>query len=449
MSRPTERNSEESVLMHMPKLPPELFDLIIDFLESSLADLKVCSLVARSWNARCQPYLFRLVHLDIWNLPPAILPIIKRSFISRLEGISKNRLTRFTKEFRIDATSSRVGNRVTPPLAYRILARIPPFINLHTLVINVPWNLRWGPSSRWPSENLGSAVSSLIMRNPDLKVLSLRNPIFASLDDLLATMGFYSLNLEQLMIWNVESLSDEVRKMTVDEIQEEMKAKLASRKPRQVPLTGLYIGYLHSRVQDEILMYPEFIDWHEIKDLNLFWDKYNSTSWPVLLHRCLHSNLSSLILTILYYTDPLIINVQPDQLNSLTFLRLSSESVDVLVSALQQLIPASPWLLKIEVILDWAVPGAKKIHKSRTNSPVARHLDPLLTNWVQSASYRQQYYYKRSVYADIYMQYRKLPLKELQKLFGVLLPSTSRQFQFHFGQCHGEFHWRRCNGHCP
>ena len=135
-----------------------------------------------------------------------------------------------------------------------------------------------------------------------------------------------------------------------------------------------------------------------------------------------------------------LISVKPDQLPTLSYLRLFSESVDIIATVLGSILSASPILSRLEIVLDWAVPGIRKIHKSRTNSPVARRLDPLLVNWMQEVRWRQ-------VHVDIYLLYRKLSLKELQKLFDIMLPETSRRSTFHFGQCHGGSHWwGRCRG---
>ncbi|KAH7880848.1 uncharacterized protein C8R40DRAFT_32 [Lentinula edodes] len=454
MSPSTRRLSRPKILRRIPprnrsfplepKLPPELFNLILDYLQFSLPTLKVCCLVARSWNARCQPYLFRVVNLDVWSLPPVALQIRKRSFIRRLEGLSrKSHLVQFTQRMWIETTSSRVGNKVTPKFIYQILTNIPMFTNLHTLVLNVPWNFRWGNSSEWPSKTLGSSLSNLIRQNPNLNSLSLSNPIFSSLDDLLAIVGFYSLNLEHLTIENVQSIPEEMRETTSDEFRLWMEEIVAHREPHHFHLSMLGLGYMHPRIRNEILMYPGFIDWKEVKHLNLSWDRHHASSCSTLLYCCLHHNLETLILSIVCCTDIFALDIQRNQLPKLKFLRIFSESVGAITTVLEQIIPASPRLLgQIEVVLDWAVPGVKKIHNSRTTSPVVSQLDPLLAHWMQS-----QYEYFRFVHVDIYMFYRKFSLKELQKLFQVLLPESFRIPGFHFGQCHGGFHYNnQCRG---
>ncbi|KIK58164.1 hypothetical protein GYMLUDRAFT_698371 [Collybiopsis luxurians FD-317 M1] len=287
-----------------PRLPLELYDLIIDHLQDSRPDLKVCSVVARSWRTRCQTYLFRLIKLDARILPPAMLSLVKRRFVWRLEGISgESRIAQFTQELHIEAASFRVGNRISAQSMYRILLSLPLFTDLRTLTLNVPWNLHWGETAKWPSKELGSCIGRLIKRNPNLKAISLRNPLFSSLDDLVAIMGVYSLHLEQLMIGNLEALSDEIRELSQDEVRLWMGEKLAHRQPRQAVLTGICIGYLHSRIRDEILMYPGLIDWEAIKYLNMHWSRDTSSSCPTLLHRCLHDKLEALVLTFVCCTD--------------------------------------------------------------------------------------------------------------------------------------------------
>ncbi|KAJ4475710.1 hypothetical protein J3R30DRAFT_583752 [Lentinula aciculospora] len=424
-----------------PKLPPEIFDLVIDCLQFSPPTLKACCLVARSWNAHCKPYLFRTVSLDVQSFPPATLPIRKRTFVRRLEGISgRDYLAQFTKRVRIETTSSRVGNKVTPHLMYQILANIPSFTNLYSLTLNVPWNLRWGVSSEWPTETLKSSLSNLIRQNPNLNSLSLSNPMFGSLNDLLAVMGFYSLNLEHLTIENIQNLPEDMREMDSDEIALWMKETIARREPRRFPLRSLCVGYMDSQIRSEILMYPGLIDWKEIMELNLSWDIHHSSSCSALLYCCLLDNLETLMLTIIYYPDVLLLNIQPNQVPRLNCLHVFSDSVDVIATILEKIIPASPLLQRIEVILDWAVPGVKKIHCSRTNSPVISRLDPLLAHHMTD-----EYECFRFVYVDIYTLYRKLSLKELQKLFRVLLPKSSQKTAFHFGRCHGDFHYK-CRG---
>lgn len=300
----TSPSSSDRALLE-PRLPPELFYPIIDYLQESPPDLKVCALVARSWRTRCQTYLFRLVKFDVWSLPPANLPFVKRRFVWRLEGLtSQSRLVQFTQELHIEAANIRVGNRITAQSMYRILTYIPSFNNLHTLILNVPWNLDWGLPSKWPVKELGSSISRTIRQNPDLKTISLRNPLFTTLDDLLAILGFYSLNLEQLTIGNMETLPNEIRSMTSDEVRLWMREKLAHCQPR-LPLTGIFVGYLHSRIRDEILLYPGLINWKAIKYLNMSWDRRGdaSSSCSSLLHHCLHDKLVTLELTFVNCTD--------------------------------------------------------------------------------------------------------------------------------------------------
>ncbi|KAF5341316.1 hypothetical protein D9757_014629 [Collybiopsis confluens] len=370
-----------------PKLPPELVELIIDHLQDSPQNLKVCSLVARAWRTRCQGHLFRCVQVDIWSLPPAMLSIVKGRIIRRLKGISsEDRIVPFTQELHIDTTTQRVGNRVSMHFMYRILSSLPPFTNLDTLTMNIPWNFHWEQyesAKQLPAQELSSCLSSLIKRSPRLEALSLQNPLFSSLDDVLTMMGFYSPRLGSLGIGNLSTLSDEIRALSTEQVRLWMEKKLACREARQVALTTIYVGYLHARIRDEILMHPNFIDWDTIKSLNLYWEREISSSCPTLLHRCLHHNLKELILTLVCCTDILTINVKPDQLPNLTRLRVCSESVDMITAVLAPLIPASPFLSRIEVVLDWAIPGVRKIHKSHRNSPVTQRLDPILANWME------------------------------------------------------------------
>ncbi|KAF8056527.1 hypothetical protein FPV67DRAFT_1677915 [Lyophyllum atratum] len=49
-------------------LPPELTDIIIDYLFSDVRALKACSLVCKAWLPSCRCHLFRSIHLDL-SLP--------------------------------------------------------------------------------------------------------------------------------------------------------------------------------------------------------------------------------------------------------------------------------------------------------------------------------------------------------------------------------------------
>ncbi|KAG6856617.1 hypothetical protein H0H87_002573 [Tephrocybe sp. NHM501043] len=53
-------------------LPPELIEIIVDYLHDDVFTLKACSLVGKAWHPTARYYLFTSIHLDL-SLPPKSL----------------------------------------------------------------------------------------------------------------------------------------------------------------------------------------------------------------------------------------------------------------------------------------------------------------------------------------------------------------------------------------
>ena len=85
----------------VPRLPPELVDLIIDFLRHNRKALKRCRLVSKSWVPRTQLYLFEHVlieypgYLRMWK---RYLPDPANSPVTRAPSLSILNAERFTNE---------------------------------------------------------------------------------------------------------------------------------------------------------------------------------------------------------------------------------------------------------------------------------------------------------------------------------------------------------------
>ncbi|KAI3622584.1 hypothetical protein WG66_016006 [Moniliophthora roreri] len=89
------------------RLPPELFDQIVDELEDSLSDLKSCSLVCRDWLPRSRHHLFHSLSIpiegaDLASFTMTPYPLIDQSILNvfNSSSILGNYVRKLTLDFR-------------------------------------------------------------------------------------------------------------------------------------------------------------------------------------------------------------------------------------------------------------------------------------------------------------------------------------------------------------
>lgn len=91
--------SEGSLLPIVPRLPPELTDLVIDFLRDDIYALANCSLTCRAWLPRARLHKFRLVRFT-----PRSYSGWKRSF--KAARLADRKLVRLVRELSIENIGS-------------------------------------------------------------------------------------------------------------------------------------------------------------------------------------------------------------------------------------------------------------------------------------------------------------------------------------------------------
>lgn len=139
-----------------PRLPPELCDIIIDFLHPNRTALASCSLVCKSWTPASRYHLWRSMHLTTPNIS---------SFLSILPG---SNVLPYVQTFKIDNAFKRITHfhefwstweRIVPYLSTR-LVRLRCF-----KLSDVSWGLL--EDMKWSSSILYtfSGVSELSLSN--------------------------------------------------------------------------------------------------------------------------------------------------------------------------------------------------------------------------------------------------------------------------------------------
>ena len=122
-----------------PHLPPELFDIIVDFLHDDEESLVNCSLVCKNWLPVTRYHIFKNLLLDRWNV---------EEFVDMITHPSAT-VAPYIHRLTIDQGKARYRH-----VLHRAFLRLPRFNLLHKLELR---NVQWG---NIPTDVVDSLVSA-------------------------------------------------------------------------------------------------------------------------------------------------------------------------------------------------------------------------------------------------------------------------------------------------
>ena len=84
------RSPHPSSLAKFQRLPPELVDHIIEFLEDDRPALKSCTIVSRAWLAPARRLLFKELSIVVWKDAGDVFTFVSRLTTSPVQGIGRH-----------------------------------------------------------------------------------------------------------------------------------------------------------------------------------------------------------------------------------------------------------------------------------------------------------------------------------------------------------------------